>query len=57
MTRAALQSLPGARDGLVRKYVDKRGQKRHVGVPEKLRKSQCLAVILCVTWSPDMSHI
>lgn len=42
MTRAALQSLPGACDGLVRKYVDKRGKKRHVGVPEKLRKSQCL---------------
>lgn len=55
MTLAALQSLPGACDGLVRKYVDKRGQKRHVGVPEKLRKSQCLDA--SVMWSPDISHI
>eukprot|EP00435_Cladocopium_sp_Y103_P032340 s1178_g8.t1 len=41
MTRAALQALPGAEHGLVRKYVDKNGKRRHVGVPERLRSSQC----------------
>ena len=42
LTRAALQALPGAAHGLVRKYVDKRGKRRHVGVPDRLRSSQCL---------------
>ena len=42
MPRAALQALPGAEHGLVRKYVDKRGKRRHVGVPDRLRSSQCL---------------
>ena len=42
LTRAALQALPGAEHGLVRKYVDKRGKRRHVGVPDRLRSSQCL---------------
>lgn len=42
MTRAALQALPGAEHGLVRKYMDKNGKRRHVGVPDRLRSSQCL---------------
>lgn len=42
MTRAALQALPGAEHGLVRKYMDKNGKRRHVGVPGRLRSSQCL---------------
>ena len=42
MTRSALQCLPGANVGLVRKYVDKKGQKRIVGLSEKLRQSQWL---------------
>ena len=40
MTRAALQALPGAAQGLVKKYVDKRGQRRHCGVKDSLRSSQ-----------------
>ena len=40
MTRAALQALPGAAQGLVKKYVDKRGQRRHCGVKDRLRSSQ-----------------
>ena len=45
MTRSALQALPGATVGLVKKYVDKKGQKRIVGVPERLRQSQWLVCI------------
>ena len=45
MTRAALQSLPGAKDGLVKKYIDKAGKKRMVGVPERLKCSQSLVLI------------
>ena len=53
MTRSALQCLPGANVGLVRKYVDKKGQKRIVGLSEKLRQSQWLVcnlqyVCVCV---------
>lgn len=40
MTRAQLQALPGAQQGLVRKYIDKRGQRRHAGVPDRLKSSQ-----------------
>ena len=46
LTRAALQALPGAEHGLVRKYVDKRGKRRHVGVSDRLRSSQCLDSIV-----------
>ena len=42
MTRSALQSLPGSSTGLVRKYVDKSGRKRIVGLGDKLRQSQPL---------------
>lgn len=42
MTRAAMQALPGAKDGLVRKYIDKGGRKRHAGVSERLKSSQWL---------------
>ena len=44
MTRSALQSLPGAKEGLVRKYIDKQGQKRRAGVPGRLKGSQFLGV-------------
>lgn len=42
MTREALRSLPGAKEGLVRKYIDKEGRKRHAGVPGRLKGSQFL---------------
>lgn len=42
MTRSALQALPGSSTGLVRKYVDKNGRKRIVGLGDKLRQSQPL---------------
>ena len=55
MTRSALQSLPGANVGLVRKYMDKKGQKRIVGVPDKLRQSQMLVCNLeCVRVCNDV---
>ena len=53
MTRSALQSLPGASVGLVRKYVDKTGQRRIVGVPDRLRQSQwlvCIVSALTLIW-------
>ena len=43
MSREALRMLPGSSKGLVRKYIDKAGKRRHVGVPDKLKGSQCLA--------------
>lgn len=46
MSRAAMQSLPGTALGLVRKYIDKSGKKRMVGVPERLKSSQPLVLIL-----------
>lgn len=42
MSREAMKCLPGARDGLVKKYIDKQGQPRRVGISEKLKASQCL---------------
>ena len=42
MTRAAMAALPGAKDGLVRKYIDKNCRKRHAGISERLKSSQCL---------------
>ena len=44
MTKAAMQSLPGAKDGLVRKYIDKAGKRRHAGVPQPLKGSQSLCL-------------
>ena len=44
MTKAALQSLPGSKDGLVRKYIDKAGKRRHAGVPDRLKNSQSLCL-------------
>ena len=41
LTKAAMQSLPGK--PLVKKYIDKAGRKRHVGIPDRLRQSQQLA--------------
>ena len=38
MTRSAMQLLPGK--PLVKKYIDKSGKKRHVGIPDRLRSSQ-----------------
>lgn len=46
MSRAAMQALPGTALGLVRKYIDKSGKKRMVGVPERLKSSQPLVFIL-----------
>ena len=40
MSRESMQSLPGS--ALVRKYIDKRGQNRRVGIPSKLKQSQFL---------------
>ncbi len=40
MTREALRALPGSNQGLVKKYIDKNGKKRHVGVPSRLKRSQ-----------------
>lgn len=43
LSREVLRSLPGVKDGgLVRKYIDKSGKKRHVGVASKLKMSQRL---------------
>ena len=42
MTRAEMQALPGAQNGLVRKYIDKSGRKRHAGIPSLLKGSQPL---------------
>ena len=42
MTRAEMQALPGAKDGLVRKYIDKSGRKGHAGIPSLLKGSQPL---------------
>ena len=44
MTKLAMQSLPGK--ALVKKYIDKRGQRRHVGIPDRLKKSQLHGCIL-----------
>lgn len=42
LSREVLRSLPGSANGLVRKYIDKKGRRRHVGVPERLKISQRL---------------
>ena len=42
LSREALRSLPGSADGLVRKYIDKKGRRRHAGIAAKLESSQCL---------------
>ena len=34
-----------AETALVKKYVDKNGKVRRVGIPEKLKKSQCLVLM------------
>ena len=47
LPRQTLQSLPGAAQGLVRKYMDKAGKRRHVGVASRLKMSQCLILITC----------
>ena len=41
MSRAAMQSLPG--QSLVKKYHDKNGKLRRVGIPARLKESQCLS--------------
>ena len=43
MSRDAMKSLPG--DALVKKYHDKNGKPRRVGIPDKLKASQCLSCI------------
>ena len=40
LTREQLRALPGAQQGLVKKYIDKNGKKRHVGVAGRLKQSQ-----------------
>ena len=53
LSREQLRSLPGVKDGgLVKKYIDKSGKKRHVGVPSKLKQSQCLfcTLVFPVLW-------
>lgn len=40
MTKAEMQSLPGG--PLVKKYKDKAGMNRQVGIRDKLKASQCL---------------
>ena len=45
LSREALRSLPGSSQGLVRKYIDKGGKRRHVGVASRLKRSQCLISI------------
>lgn len=40
LSREVLRSLPGSQHGLVRKYIDKKGRRRHVGVPDRLKSSQ-----------------
>jgi len=45
MSRAAQESKPVK---LVRKYIDKHGEKRHVGIRQNLRQSQILRMILQV---------
>jgi len=40
LSREALRNLPGAREGLVRKYIDKHGKRRHGDVPSRLKGSQ-----------------
>ena len=42
LSREALRSLPGSTQGLVKKYIDKSGKRRHVGVPSRLKRSQYL---------------
>ena len=44
LSREALRSLPGAADGLVRKYIDKKGRRRHAGIAAKLKSSQRLGL-------------
>jgi hypothetical protein len=46
MSREALRMLPGSSKGLVRKYIDKAGKRRHVGVPSRLMGSQRLVEII-----------
>ena len=46
MSREALRMLPGSSNGLVRKYIDKAGKRRHVGVPSRLKGSQRLVEII-----------
>ena len=41
MSRESMQSLPGS--ALVRKYIDKQGQKQRVGIPSRLKQSQFLS--------------
>lgn len=52
LSREVLRSLPGVKDGgLVRKYIDKSGKKRHVGVAAKLKQSQrlcCTYLLMCM---------
>lgn len=50
MTGEAMRALPG--DALVKKYIDKQGNQRRVGIPEKLKQSQWLGWIdsLCVVF-------
>lgn len=40
MSRKAMQQLPGA--PLVKKYIDKSGKQRRMGIPERLKQSQFL---------------
>lgn len=44
MSRKALQQLPGA--SLVKKYIDKGGKQRRVGIPDRLKQSQCLGMYI-----------
>ena len=46
MSREALRMLPGSSNGLVRKYIDKAGKRRHAGVPSRLKGSQRLVEII-----------
>ena len=40
LSREVLRNLPGSSNGLVKKFIDKKGRRRHVGVPERLKASQ-----------------
>ncbi len=43
MSREAMQQLPGK--PLVKKYIDKNGTARRVGIPDRLKESQLLGNI------------
>ena len=42
MSRADMAKLPGRDNPLVKKYLDKAGKRRHVGIAHRLKESQFL---------------